>query len=319
MLCDVFNRSSKGEIMKNPTILLFKGIQLTLRNAKRAVSISLASLVLISATSHAAPISSVNVFGDSLSDSGSLAILAGGTFCPPPPYDGCRLSNGPVWAEVFAEGLGLSADTAYGGGTNYAIGGQRTDNVLETQIPAFLFNNGFVADSDALYVIWAGGNDFLQNDPPGTFNPTTSVENVISSILGLSAAGAMDFLIPNLPILDPWAFAFNAELKNALDALVGLNIIQFDAFSLFLDMATNPGDYGFTNVTDPCLSEMGVCANPDEFLLWDTVHPTAAGHAFVAAAALGLVQTVPVPVPTPSTLVILGLGIAGLLRLKSKR
>lgn len=303
--------------MKNPTILVFKGIQLTLRNAKRAVSISLASLLLISATANAAPISSVNVFGDSLSDSGSLAILAGGAFCPPPPYDGCRLSNGPVWAEVFAEGLGLSADTAYGGGTNYAIGGQRTDDVLNGQVPTFLFNNGFVADSDALYVLWAGGNDYLQGEPPGSTNPTASVENVINSILGLSAAGAMDFLIPNLPILDPWAFQFNAELQNALDQLIGLNIIQFDAFSLFLDMVTNPGDYGFTNATDPCLTDMSLCANPDEYLLWDTVHPTAAGHAIIAAAALELVQ--PVSVPAPSTLVILSLGIAGLVRLKSKR
>lgn len=303
--------------MNNPTNLTFKGIKLSLNNVKRAISIGLASLLLISATSHAAPISSVNVFGDSLSDSGSLAILADGAFCPPPPYDGCRLSNGPVWAEVFAEGLGLSADTAYGGGTNYAIGGQRTDDVLDTQIPAFLFNNGFVADSDALYVVWAGGNDFLQNDPPGTFNPETSVENVINSILGLSAAGAMDFLIPNLAVLDPWAFEFNARLKAALDELVGLNIIQFDVFSLLLDVVSNPDNYGFTNATDPCLTEMGICANPDEFLLWDSVHPTAAGHAIIAAAALELVQTV--PVPTPSTLVILGLGIAGLLRLKSKR
>lgn len=310
-------RSSKGEKMKNPTILLLKGIQLTLINAKRAVSISLASLLLISATSHAAPISSVNVFGDSLSDSGSLAILADGFFCPPPPYDGCRLSNGPVWAEQFASGLGLTADTAYAGGTNYAIAGQRTDEVLNTQIPTFLFNNGFNADPDALYVVWAGGNDFLQNDPPGTFNPTTSVENLINSILGLSAAGAMDFFIPNLAVLDPWAFQFNAELKIALDSLVGLNIIQFDVFSLLLDVVTNPDDYGFTNALDPCLTEMGICANPDEYLLWDTVHPTTAGHAIIAAAALELVQ--PVQVPAPSTLVILGLGIAGLMRFKSKR
>jgi phospholipase/lecithinase/hemolysin len=310
-------RSSKGEKMKNPTILVLKGIQLTLIKAKRAVAISLASLLLISATSHAAPISSVNVFGDSLSDSGSLAILAGGTFCPPPPYDGCRLSNGPVWAEQFAGGLGLAADTAYAGGSNYAIAGQRTDEVLNTQIPTFLFNNDFNADPDALYVVWAGGNDFLQNDPPGTFNPTTSVENVINSILGLSAAGAMDFFIPNLAVLDPWAFQFNAELKIALDSLVGLNIIQFDVFSLLLDVVTNPDDYGFTNALDPCLTEMGICANPDEYLLWDTVHPTTAGHAIIAAAALELVQ--PVQVPAPSTLVILGLGIAGLIRFKSKR
>lgn len=295
--------------MKIPTILLFKGIRLSLNNVKRAVSVSLASLLLISATSYAAPISNVNVFGDSLSDSGALGILAGGSFCPPPPYDGCRLSNGPVWVELLADGLGLSADTAYGGGTNYAIGGQRTDEVLNAQIPTFLFNNGFVADPDALYVIWAGGNDFLQD----ASDPATSVENLINSILGLSAAGAMDFLIPNLAALDPWAFAFNAQLENALNQLVGLNIIQFDVFSLFLDIVTNPVDYGLTNVTDPCLTDISLCVNPDEYLLWDTVHPTAAGHAIIAAAALELVQ-----VPTPASFVIFSLGLLGLMRLKNK-
>jgi phospholipase/lecithinase/hemolysin len=300
--------------MKIPTILLFKEIRFSLNNVKRAVSVSLASLLLISATSFAAPISSVNVFGDSLSDSGAFSILAP-PVCPPPPYHECRFSNGPVWAELFAEGLGLAADTAYGGGTNYAIGGQRTDEVLGFQVPTFLASNGFVADPNALYVIWAGGNDFFQNDPPGTYNPMSSVENVINSILGLSAAGAMDFLIPNLPIADPWAFVFNDALENALNGLAGLNIIQFDVLSLFVDMTSNPGDYGFVNVSEPCFTGMTLCADPDSYLLWDNVHPTAAGHEAIAAAALALIQ---VQVPTPTTFLIFSLGLAGLLRLKSK-
>ena len=52
--------------------------------------------------------SQVYVFGDSVSDSGNYTALAGDL---PPPYDGKRLSNGPMAVEVLAEALGLTATT----------------------------------------------------------------------------------------------------------------------------------------------------------------------------------------------------------------
>jgi len=270
---------------------------------------SAVSLLLMSTTSFAAPISDLYVFGDSLSDSGALAVIAPGA-CPSAPYFDCRFSNGPVWAELVADELGVTGATAYAGGTNYAIGGQRSDQVLGGQIPQFLAQNGGVADPDALYAIWAGGNDFLQGNP----DPTNAVENVLESILGLAAFGAKDFLIFNLPIADPWAFAFNSGLANGLSTLQNdLNINQFDVFSIFLDMTLNPSDYGFTNVTEPCLTASSVCTNPDEYLLWDAVHPTAATHKFIAGAVLDSIQ-----VSAPATLIIFSLGFAGLIRLRTK-
>lgn len=286
-----------------------------LAKAKQVACISAASVLLaFSAASTATPISNMYVFGDSLSDTGALSVLAP-QFCRPAPYDGCRFSNGPVWAEILGDNLGVSASTAYAGGTNFAIGGQRSDQVLTGQVPTFLASTGGVADADALYVIWIGGNDFLQSDPAGTvYDPLDSVTNVINSILGLSAAGANDFLIANLPIADTWALTFNAELANRLDELErSLNITQFDAFSMFTDMVVNADVYGFTNVTEPCYENGVACANPDEYLLWDSVHPTAAAHQFIANAALSALQ-----VSGPATLAMFGLGLVMVVRTKRK-
>jgi phospholipase/lecithinase/hemolysin len=271
--------------------------------------VTLVSLLLLaSATASATPITNLFVFGNSLSDSGALTFISPAN-CPPAPYSGCRFSDGPVWAELLAANLGLSAATAYGGVTNYATGGQRTDNVLNGQIPSFMASNTNGADPDALYVIWAGPNDLFQNFA----NPTQALENIIDSILGLSALGAVDFLIPNVPIANFWAFEFNSILAIGLDALYagGLNITQFDVFSTFLDITLNPGDYVICNVTDPCLTTTSFCANPDEHLLWDTVHPTAIGHQIIAAVALAALS-----LPEPAILGIFGMGSFGLLRLR---
>jgi phospholipase/lecithinase/hemolysin len=298
--------------MKIITHLLSTGFQISVRKAKKTVSISIATLFIgVSTASFAEPISNLVVFGDSLSDAGAFNTIAP-QFCRPDPYFDCRFSDGRVWAELLAEDLGVSANSAYAGGTNYAIGGQRSDDVLGYQIPTFLAANGGVADADALYVIWAGGNDYLQNNPDGTFSPITAADNILASITALSEGGATDFLIPNLPIAETWAFTFNNALAEGLNAIdFSLNITQFDAFSAFLDMTLNPSDYGFTNVTDACFDGVNACANPAEFLLWDTVHPTAAAHEYIAAAALDALQ-----VSAPTTILFLSLGVVTLIRTK---
>jgi phospholipase/lecithinase/hemolysin len=255
--------------------------------------------------------SDVFVFGDSLSDSGAFSGIFPAA-CPSAPYVGCRFSNGPVWAEILATDLGNSADTAYLGGTNYAIGGERSDELLVDtdttgigQIPMFTAAVGGVADPNALYIIWAGGNDFLQNVPLGTYDPFDAAANIVDSVLALSVLGATDFLVPNLPIADAWAFTFNAALAAGLDAVVGLNITQLDVLSLVFDATLNPATYGLTNAVDPCFDGLTVCANPNEYLLWDSVHPTTRGHEIIAAAAFAAI-------PEPGTALLLGMGLAGL-------
>jgi phospholipase/lecithinase/hemolysin len=301
---------SQGDLMTIISTLFAKGLNASLNKAKQTMSITMASLLLVSASSFAAPISNFYVFGDSLSDSGAFqgAVLGNGTFCPSAPYAGCRFSNGPVWAELVAQDLGFRADTAYvpGGGTNYAVGGQTTADVLNSQIPNFLLSTAGVADTDALYVILAGGNDFFQNNATGTApSAIDAVDNIINSIISLRDAGAKKFLVGNVPLLEPWIGEFNAILATKLDGLERAQITQFDAFGTFIGVITNPADFALTNAFQPCVTATSLCTNPDEYLLWDAVHPTAVGHRILADAALAALK-----VSAPATLAIFSLGFA---------
>jgi len=85
--------------------------------------------------------------------------------------------------------------------------------------------------------------------------------------------------------------------------LPGLNIIGFDTFS-FVDAAiANPGAFGFTNVSDPCFNGVTVCANPDQYVFWDLVHPTARSHELLGNAFAAAV------VPEPPTLALCAIAV----------
>src|SRR3954447_10825115 len=106
--------------------------------AKRLVA-SAFVLCLLPGVAGAAPITSLYVVGDSLSDSGNAFILTGGF--PPAPY-AQRASNGPVAVERLAADLGVTLTPSAAGGTNYAVMGAATGPVAIPQSP-------FVTDNSA--------------------------------------------------------------------------------------------------------------------------------------------------------------------------
>jgi hypothetical protein len=135
-------------------------------------------------------------------------------------------------------------------------------------------------------------------------------EQLAAAIKDLADAGAVYFLVPNLPNLGrtPESLAlgpaeitrateasqvFNDTLAATLDTLESENrlvIFRLDTFTHLEDIITNPAAFGFTNVTDACLdgdpfTSGSVCVDPAAHLFWDHIHPTQAAHALLATFA----------------------------------
>ena len=266
------------------------------------VTFTLLSLIFVPAAS-ARPFTQLIVFGDSLSDSGNLFAVTGGAIPPSPPYYAGRFSNGPVWAELLAVELGVPVQ-------NYALGGALTGRVNlfdDPRIPAefpgvldeidlFLALNGGVVDRHALYVVWAGANDFFAAPAPETIAP--AVANIVSAVRTLAARGVRHIVVPNMPDLGltpnglasgfsseltALSVAFNGALRTGL-VMRGLHVTVVDIFALFQEIVDYPAEFGFTDVTTACLDldPFSMCANPDGHLFWDFVHPTTRGHDILA-------------------------------------
>jgi phospholipase/lecithinase/hemolysin len=208
------------------------------------------------------------------------------------------------------------------------------------QLGLFLLGlGGQPADPNALYTVFGGANDILLGllglVPIGDL--PTVVPNLSLIITALAQQGAVDFLVPNLPDLGkvPLSSAvdavlpgfaatatavtvqFNQDLAGALDQLESqfdVRIHRLDVFSMFNNAIANPAQFGFTNVSDGCMQPVGdlvrdvvvggvPCANPDEFIFWDSIHPSARAHALLADAAFAAV------VPSPTTLLLIAAGL----------
>lgn len=271
--------------------------------------------VSLSLASQALSYTGVVAFGDSLTDIGNLCP----TPCsgvPVPPYAPGRFSNGPVWVEGLAAGLGFTLTPSSLGGTDYAVGGATSTGVKNSQVPSYLTAVGGVASPTALYVLLAGGNDGL-----GGGSPITAANNVVSALITLKTAGAQNFLVANLPDLSltpaqlgnpaaqAFSNAFNAQLQAGLATVVGSTIFNLDLFASTNATVANPGLYGFTNVNTACWNGTTVCATPNSYLFWDAIHPTTAAHSNLAIAALNVI-------PEPSTASLL---LVGLVVLASRR
>jgi outer membrane lipase/esterase len=256
--------------------------------------------------------------------------VSGNDYIPDFPYaPSGRFSNGPVWAEDFAASFGLSAAPSLLGGTDFAFAGARTGGpdvptpTLTTQASQLLARVGGAAPADALYVIAEVGNDArdalaaiaLGADIPTTFaGAAAAYADHIGAIIGsLRNAGAAQFLVfdnVNLGLVpavaslgsDAAALAtaltwnMNVALQARLQGEAGVRV--FDTFAFLTGVVQNPGAYGFTNATDAC----GAVAAADcsTYVFWDGLHPTAAMHEAIAAAA----------VPEPQTPVLFALGLA---------
>src|SRR5262249_8727615 len=93
---------------------------------------------------------------------------------------------------------------------------------------------------------------------------------------------------------------------------LGITIIPLDVYGLFQQIVSNPASFGFTDLADQAKSGgIGVpgqvVPNPDQYLFWDPVHPTAHTQQLIGQAAFEAVTA-----PEPSTLALLAFGGAAL-------
>ena len=286
--------------------------------------------------------SQILVFGDSLSDSGSSFALTLGAIPPEPPYFSGRFSNGSVAVEYLSEDLGFTLDPYYddGAGNNFAVGGATTgtgnsnnDNIapflpgvtlpgVSEQINAYeqSLEDGH-ADPDALHIVWAGPNDYLDYlgdvvpaDPAALLE--AGVNNTVDNITQLADLGAENIVVPNMPSLGRLPFsaefqdeataltiAYNGGLSLALgnfnlgESSLETEVVEVDLFTVNENIAANPEQFGLSNVTDPLLLSGLDPAETTGFFFWDIFHPTTEAHALFADT---IEQTIDGEIPQPA-------------------
>ena len=258
-------------------------------------------LASVSSIASAAPYSGLVVFGDSLSDAGQFPDSGG------PDGATRRFTNrvGPTFqagsGEIFGstspmilgELLGLGpqtpstssvlADAGLPDGSNWAVGGYRTDQILDSITAAggsvagtrtrdgFLFDlasRGLSLDPNTLFYINGGGNDFLQGTI-FTDGAQVSAGRLADGVEALQAAGAryiMVSLLPDVgstpaisgtglaPTISQIGQDFNTELVRRLEG-INAQIIPLNVPLLFSEVLQNAAAFGF----DASQNLVGTC------------------------------------------------------------
>jgi len=315
-------------------------------NRKMSARLNLVAVVLFTLTAalaSAQQYTKIVVFGDSLSDTGNVADLTQvkyGVRVPGPvaDYTDGRFTDGMdtvpaahnyfgVWIEQLAASLPSKPviKSSLDGGTNYAYGFATTGpgtgvftfgpsdslsvvvNNIGQQITDYLATSPKI-DDKTLFVVWGGAIDVLN---------ATSTKDVIdagvsqaTNIERLVAAGATQFIIPNLPplgavprlngspatsipatkasVLYNGVLALGVGIVRDLNPGKNLKLVQFDVYSLFNQVIFSPAKFGLVDVTS---SSQGLfTVNPDTFLFWDDLHPTTRGHNILAGVAASLIM-----------------------------
>lgn len=235
---------------------------------------------------HAVEVDKIIIFGDSLSDNGNLLSLTSKahkvfpsvpvTPKNPPYYQG-RFSNGQAWIDLLASSMNIPLlDYAYGGAWAEPLHDSRifVPFGIGTQVTYYLVAAATDFHKDKhLYIIWAGGNDYVDGREDADYATTNTVASIETQIDWLAYYGGKNFMIINLPDLSvvPEVTSKGPDKIQQVDKLITLhneklqkmivkmqkkypkaNIIYADITTYFNDTYHHPEKYNLKNVTTPC-------------------------------------------------------------------
>lgn len=141
------------------------------------------------------------------------------------------------------------ATTSPSQGINFAIGGSKSGQgnsfVPFLPLPGVLEQVKLLTspvqelnsklDSNALYAIWGGANDYLSS---GVTNINQTVNNLTSAVGLLTQAGAKNIMVLNLPDLGKTSQALNAGTSSNLTALTEKHNATLE--SALIPFSSNP-------------------------------------------------------------------------------
>lgn len=254
-------------------------------------------------------------FGDSLTDTGNIANIVGGSLGD--GYPGQSFSNGTTWAGHLVPEVSLYPVTGPvpGGSIDLSFGLSTTRQIKEIQIDQLFTDlrpNLQVTDLDHAF-LWGGGNDFLdafRSSPALTSSELIEVAN--SGVANLTAAtdalsnthgfrnivvmGLVDVTqAPSINGFDDEGAAitryFNKSLQAELLKLPGrARLVWVDSNALLTRAIKSPSSFGLNNVTDSLAPDAkdGVPSTlppeqHDGFLFYDHIHPTTTFHQVIAS------------------------------------
>jgi len=282
---------------------------------RSALALAASGLALAAAAAaHAGEqrLTSVYVFGDSMSDNGAYAASA-------PPGAGAFTTNPDLmWDELVTNALNLpTLKPRAAGGTNYAEGGARvavtsplqrggpdiTRTPIVTQVDNF-FKAGGVLDSHSLVMMMGGGNDVFAALANGAAYTAADIQDLTAAANAMAGqvkrvkdAGAGVVITESIPHFN----LYNQLYKTAL-AAAKPNVLFFDLYKLVAQIEADPARYGIVNTTDQacnvgkieaylCTPSLLVTPNANQtYLFTDSIHFTGAGQKMEADGVLSVLR-----------------------------
>lgn len=285
------------------------------------ITVFLFSSCTLAVNTHSNTYSKVYAFGDSFSDTGNVYMASGFQLPPASSYYEGRYSDGPIWGEYLVSSLGLPEEEFI----SFAWGGALTGGTalnpydlpgvkgMSAQLDDYL--DSTAVDPEALYVIWAGTNDFIVAFIPPQADSISVAEEAINNIKQavekLRTRGATHIAVINIPNLgkipgtqsggtdiSSWfsdaSKYFNRQLSKKFE---DDSVYYVDVFNLFENLMNKPNVYPkmIFNVTDYCYeryflippSEPPSSSSPcydgrNPYLFWDGIHMTTVAHELIS-------------------------------------